>query len=124
MVEAHRSQKGKSAHRRGHWAEYIALIHLMLKGYYIIGFRLKTPEAEIDIVAVKKKRLALIEVKQRRSLDEAIEATTSTQQKRLWQAGLKLQERHPRLQSLDLNLDLYVLAPKTWPRHIKSAFEG
>ena len=104
-------------------AEYVALVHLMLKGYRILGFRLKMPQGEIDILAQKRKRLHLVEVKQRRNHEEAIETVSSIQQERLWQAGLALQEKKPRLRKLDLVIDLYTIAPGKWPRHQINAFE-
>jgi putative endonuclease len=118
-----RADRGAKAHKSGHIAEYIALIHLMLKGYRILGFRLKLPQGEIDILAHKGKRLAIIEVKQRRTHDEALVSVSPTQQARLWQAGLYLQSRTPRLKAFDLNIDLYTLAPGQWPRHQINAFE-
>jgi putative endonuclease len=118
-----RRLRGAQAHKRGHLAEYIALVHLMLKGYRILGFRLKMPQGEIDILAQKGTRLAMVEVKQRRSHEEAIETVSPIQQERLWQAGLALQEKKPRLRKLDLVIDLYTLAPGQWPRHQINAFE-
>ncbi|HTM80432.1 YraN family protein [Asticcacaulis sp.] len=118
-----RALRGAKAHKRGHLAEYIALAHLMLKGYRILGFRLKMPQGEIDILAQKSRRLHLVEVKQRRSHEEAIETVSSIQQERLWQAGLALQEKKPRLRKLDLVIDLYTIAPGQWPRHQINAFE-
>jgi len=118
-----RSERGRKAHRAGHLAEYIALIHLMLKGYRILGFRLKTPQGEIDILAQKGNRLAVVEVKSRRLHENALESVSTIQQDRLWQAGLMLQHRKPRLRGLDLGIDLYTLAPGQWPKHIIDAFE-
>lgn len=120
---ADRAARGAKAHKSGHLAEYIALVHLMLKGYRILGFRLKMPQGEIDILAQNGKRLHLVEVKQRRSHEEAIETVSSIQQERLWQAGLALQEKKPRLRKLDLVIDLYTIAPGQWPRHQINAFE-
>lgn len=117
-----RSVSGRKAHRRGHLSEYVALVHLMLKGYRILGFRLKTPEAEIDILATKGKRLAVVEVKQRRSVDEALYAAGSVQQERLRQAALKLLSRRETLRKYDLQIDLYVLPKRGWPRHIRNIF--
>lgn len=118
-----RAIRGARAHKYGHLVEYIALVHLMLKGYRILGFRLKMPQGEIDILAHKGKRLHLVEVKQRRSHEEALETVSAIQQERLWQAGLTLQEKKPRLRKLDLVIDLYTLAPGKWPRHQINAFE-
>lgn len=115
--------RGAKAHKRGHLAEYVALIHLMLKGYRILGFRLKMPQGEIDILAQKGARLHLVEVKQRRSQEEAVETVSAIQQERLWQAGLALLEKKPRLRKLDLVIDLYTIVPGQWPRHQINAFE-
>ncbi len=120
---ADRALRGTKAHKRGHLAEYIALVHLMLKGYRILGFRLKMPQGEIDILAQKGPRLHLVEVKQRRSHEEAFETVSSIQQERLWQAGLALQEKKPRLRKLDMVIDLYIVAPGRWPQHRINAFE-
>lgn len=118
-----RAATGFAARKRGHLLEYVALIHLMLKGYRILGFRLKTPRGEIDILAQKGQRLAVVEVKSRMTLEAAVESVSAIQQERLWQAGLALQARKPQLARLDLNIDLYTLVPCQWPRHAINAFE-
>ena len=122
-AKADRSERGRRARTNGHWAEYVALVHLMLKGYRILGFRLKLPQGEIDILAQRGRRLAVVEVKQRRTHEEAWESVSNLQQDRLWQSGLTLQSRHPALRALDLAIDLYTLAPGRWPRHRLNAFE-
>jgi putative endonuclease len=119
-----RAIRGQKAHKRGHLSEYIALIHLMLTGHRILGFRLKTPQGEIDILALRAKRLIVVEVKQRRTILEALEAVSAIQRERLWQAGLKLQAQRPNLSAFELGIDLYVIAPGKWPRHVRNAFEG
>lgn len=118
-----RQDRGRKARNRGRFAEYIALIHLMLKGYRILGFRLKTPQGEIDILARKGTRLVVVEVKQRQLHENAVESVSTVQQDRLWQAGLALQQSRPALRKLDLSIDLYTLAPGRWPRHSLNAFE-
>ena len=118
-----RRPRGLTARPSGRFAAYIALVHLMLKGYRILGFRLKLPQGEIDILARKGNRLAMVEVKQRQLHETAIESVSITQQDRLWQAGLSLQHSRPRWRDLDLCIDLYTLAPGRWPRHSLNAFE-
>ena len=120
---AARALRGKKARARGHRLEYVALLHLMLKGYRILGFRLPMPQGEIDILAQKGKRLAVVEVKARMDVDAAMTAVTPDQQDRLWQAGMALQAAHPQLGALELGIDLYTLCPGQWPRHTRDAFE-
>jgi putative endonuclease len=95
----------------------------MLKGYRILGFRLKLPQGEIDILAQRGKRLAVIEVKLRRTHEEAWESVSAVQQARLWQSALSLLDGRPQLKALDLGIDLYTLAPGRWPQHRINAFE-
>lgn len=118
-----RVETGRKARQSGRLAEYVALVHLLLKGYRILGFRLKLPQGEIDILAQKGRRLAMVEVKSRLTLEDARESVSEVQQYRLWQAGLALQTKRKALQALDLNIDLYTIAPGRWPLHAINAFE-
>ncbi|MCA1934231.1 MAG: YraN family protein [Asticcacaulis sp.] len=120
-LNAHKVERGQKAHKSGHLSEYIALVHLLLTGHRILGFRLKTPEGEIDILAQRGQRLAVIEVKQRRTVMEALTAVSPTQKYRLWQAGHQLQARRPQLAKLSLHVDLYVVTPRC-VRYVRDAF--
>ena len=62
------------AYRRGLFAETVAALLLRLKGYAIVARRYKTPVGEIDLVALKGKRLAFIEVKRRKTKEDAAAA--------------------------------------------------
>ena len=65
------SKKRVKAYRHGLFAETVAALLLRLEGHRIVARRYKTPVGEIDLVALKGKRLAFVEVKRRKSLDEA-----------------------------------------------------
>ena len=65
------SEKRVRAYRHGLLAETIAALLLRLKVHRIIARRYKTLDGEIDLVALKGKRLAFVEVKQRKTFDEA-----------------------------------------------------
>jgi Holliday junction resolvase-like predicted endonuclease len=65
------SEKRIGAYRRGRFAEAIAALLLRAKGHRILARRYKTPVGEIDLVALKGRRLAVVEVKQRRTIDDA-----------------------------------------------------
>ena len=60
-----------SAYRHGVFAETLAALLLRLKGYAIVARRYKTPVGEIDLVALKGRRLAFIEVKRRKTREDA-----------------------------------------------------
>lgn len=102
----------------------LAAIWLMLKGYRILGFRLKTPQAEIDLLAKRGSVLAVVEVKQRTSLQAALECVGYDQRDRLRRAGVSLAARRPGLKGASVRLDLLALAPGRLPRHIPDAWKG
>lgn len=114
-----RRLKGAAAYRQGHGAEWWAALWLMLKGYQILGFRLKTRAGEIDVLARRGQTLVVVEVKRRSTRDEAILALRPDQYTRLLQAGHGVLKGRPSLQGLQLRLDLIALAPRRWPRHLR-----
>jgi putative endonuclease len=94
----------------------------MAKGYRLLGFRLRTSQAEIDLLALKKGVVAVIEVKRRRTLGEAIEAVSYAQRRRLEAAVRAMGARRPDLADKPVRLDLIALAPGRLPRHIPDAW--
>jgi putative endonuclease len=119
-----RSARGAAARLSGRRGEVIAAIWLMAKGYRILGFRLKTPQAEIDLLAQRGGVLAVVEVKRRTSLLAALETVSFDQRERLRRAGANLAARRPGLQHAAVRLDLMALAPGKLPRHIPDAWKG
>ncbi|MFM8820848.1 MAG: YraN family protein [Phenylobacterium sp.] len=117
-----RRRLGALARTGGRRAEWIALVWLMLKGWRILGFRLKTPQAEIDILALRGAVLAVVEVKSRASLEAALEAVGADQRERLRRAGQALAARRPDLAGKAVRLDLVALAPGRRPRHLADAW--
>jgi len=114
-----RQKQGQRAYRQGHGAEWLAAVYLMLKGYQILAFRLKTKAGEIDILARKGQTLAVVEVKRRLNRDDALLAVHPDQYHRLLSAGLAVQRSRPSLLGMDLRIDLLALAPLRWPHHLK-----
>ncbi|MFN3512545.1 MAG: YraN family protein [Phenylobacterium sp.] len=123
-MNAARRARGAAARLAGRRAEAWAALWLMLKGYRILGFRLRTRLGEIDLLAVRGQVLAVVEVKQRRTLAEALETVTLEQRERLRRAGQAVAARRPRLQNLTVRLDLVALAPGRLPIHSPDAWKG
>jgi putative endonuclease len=121
MSEARRL-RGTAARLSGRKAELWAAALLMLKGYRILGFRLRTTAGEIDLVALRGKTLAIVEVKQRATIEAALEAVGFTQRERLRRAGRSLAARRRGLADAFVRLDLIALAPGRLPRHIVDAW--
>ncbi len=119
-----RTERGARARLAGRRAEAWAAAWLMVRGYRILGFRLKTPQAEIDVLAKRGDVLAVVEVKQRATIEAALEAVTYDQRERLRRAGTSLAARRPSLANCAVRLDLLALAPGRFPRHIPDAWKG
>jgi putative endonuclease len=123
-VSAARSARGAAARVSGRRGEVLAAVLLMLKGYRILGFRLKTPQAEIDILALRGGTLVAVEVKRRTNLPSALEAVSFDQRQRLRRAATNLAARRPSLAGAAVRLDLVALAPGRLPVHIPDAWKG
>jgi putative endonuclease len=123
-VSRTRTLRGTAARLSGRRGEVLATLLLMAKGYRILGFRLKTPQGEIDILALRGPILAVVEVKRRTSLLAALEAVTFEQRERLRRAGANLAARRPQLAGAAVRLDLVALAPGRFPVHIPDAWKG
>jgi Holliday junction resolvase-like predicted endonuclease len=93
------SEKRVRAYRHGLLAETVAALLLRLKGHRIIARHYKTPVGEIDLVALKGKRLAFVEVKQRKTFDEA---------------GWSLPTRARRRIAQDIRTSPATTSPSTW----------
>ena len=119
-----RAERGAEARRSGRRGEVWAAIWLMAKGYRILGFRLKTPQAEIDLLVQRGGVLAVVEVKRRASLAIALETVTFDQRDRLRRAGAGLLANRPSLRGHSLRLDLLALAPGRLPQHLPDAWKG
>jgi putative endonuclease len=117
-----RRARGAAARLSGRRAEVLAALWLMAKGYRILGFRLRTPHGEIDLVARRGRVLAAVEVKARTSLEAALEAVSLNQRQRLRRAIRALAARRRGLENAHVRLDLMALAPGRFPRHIPDAW--
>jgi putative endonuclease len=105
------------SHRLGHRSEWWAAALLMARGYQILGFRLKTRAGEIDILARRGKVLAVVEVKRRARLEDALTALGPDQYDRLLSAGRSVLRQRPGLAGHLLRIDVVALAPGRFPRH-------
>jgi putative endonuclease len=95
---------------------------LMAKGYRILGFRLATRQGEIDLLAVRGKVMAVVEVKRRATIEAALDCVSHDQRERLRRAGQAIAAQRHSLQGSVIRLDLIAMAPGRWPRHIPDAW--
>lgn len=104
-------------------AEKLAEIALMIKGFYILARRYKTPLGEIDLVVRRGRTLAFVEVKWRGTQKEAAEAIHAKNQMRVRNASALYLQKHPRYTNMNIRFDAMVLARGRWPKHIPHAWE-
>jgi len=112
------------AHRKGHRGEWFAALALTLKGYRVVARRYRTPLGEIDLIARKGDVVAIVEVKARRTLEEAMEAVAYTSQGRIDGAATLWLSRQKDYARLSLRYDLVAILPRRWPVHVENYFAG
>lgn len=108
--------------RSGRFAELLAAAALVAKGYRILGRNVKTRAGEIDIIAVRGKRLAFVEVKRRPTRDALEAAVSDRQAARIRNAADYWLTYRPRYHAYEQGFDLMLLLPRRWPRHIENGF--
>lgn len=109
--------------RRGRVSELLAAAVLCLKGYRIIDRRYRSRAGEIDLIAVRGRRLAFVEVKLRPTLAAAEMATTARQADRMARAAERWVWRHPGFRSHEIGLDVLLCAPWRFPQHRANALQ-
>lgn len=110
----------RARYRLGLRAEWIAALALRLAGYRILARRERTPLGEIDLIAVRGRRLAFIEVKRRATEEEAQASITAAQRERVRRAAGLWLARNARYQSHEIGFDIVFLAGRRWPRHLEN----
>ena len=112
------------AYRKGHWSERAAAVALVLKGYRIVARRHRTKLGEIDLIARKGDLVAIVEVKARRTLSEAMEAIGYESERRIEAAADLWLARQPDYARLSVRFDMVAVLPWRWPVHVENAFQG
>ena len=115
--------KRQRAERGGRRAEAIAALWLQLKGWKILGRRIRTPVGEVDLVARRGRTLAFVEVKARASEAEAALALDEWRLRRVAAAAEALAPRFAR-EGDDIRLDAMFIVPRRLPRHMTNVWHG
>lgn len=112
--------KAENFGRRG---EKAAAWWLRLQGWSILATRARTSRGEVDLVARRGRTLAFVEVKARGSeaaLDNAID---HARLRRVVAAAELLVPRYARPKD-DIRIDVILVAPWRWPRHLVNVWHG
>ena len=110
------------AERRGRKGEGFAAFWLWLHGWRIVARRVKTPRGEIDLIARRGRTVAFVEVKWRATAAERDLSIDAYRLRRVAAAVEAVAHRH--LNTADNpRIDVLLLAPGRWPRHIVNAWQ-
>jgi putative endonuclease len=113
----------RAAERRGRRGESLAILMLLLKGYRILGRRVRTRVGEIDLIARSPSGiLCFVEVKTREQDAAALEATRIPQQMRIGRAAELYVVQHPQLSRKGVRFDVVTVGPRSLPRHLCDAW--
>jgi putative endonuclease len=111
----------RTAEKRGRSSETLAALLLQLKGYRILGRRVRTKAGEIDLIAKSPRGvLCFVEVKARGQARAAAESVAPRQQQRIARAANLFVAGKPALARSAMRFDIVTVAPL--PRHIRDAW--
>ncbi len=118
----HRMARGIGANRQGHRAEDLAKALLHLKGYHLLATRYKTREGEIDLIVRRGDVIAMVEVKARATLAEAVEAVSPRQQRRIIAAAAQYRAEQEIGEDITVRFDIIAIAPPWDVVHLPNAW--
>jgi putative endonuclease len=94
-----------------------------LRGWRIVGERVKTPRGEIDLIARRGKTVAFVEVKMR---SRAVDLATAIDAYRLRRVAAAAEILLPRYgkNTEKMQIDVILVAPWRWPHHLQNVWHG
>jgi putative endonuclease len=110
------------ADRRGRRAEWFAAALLLAKGYSVLEQRVRHPAGEIDLIVLRGKVLAFVEVKARKSLADASSAVLPAQRTGIVRAATSWAASRPWAGRKQWRYDVVAVVPWRLPVHIKDAW--
>lgn len=118
-----RSTKHKRrSYKAGVWAEVVAMIYMMFKGYRLLERRYKCSAGEIDLILTRRNLVVFVEVKYRSKQEDAAFSILPKQQHRISRTALYWTARNSRKFRGDMRFDAILISPWRWPSHIQNAF--
>ena len=110
------------AELRGRKGEGFAAVWLRLHGWRVVARRVKTPRGEIDLIVRRGRTVAFVEVKWRATAAERDLSIDPWRLRRVAAAVEAVAHRHLR-KGDNPRIDVLLLAPGRWPRHIVNAWQ-
>ena len=110
----------------GKLAEFLSCGLLKTKGYQIVARNYKTGKGthagEIDIIAKKDNLLVFVEVKKRKTLENAAYAISETQKSRIKKGAEAFLALNPKFENYDMRFDAILIAFPLDFQHIENAW--
>lgn len=113
----------QAAERFGRWGEQRAAWWLRLHGWRILDQRVKLRVGEIDLIARRGRTTAFIEVKARATAAALDLAIDEYRLRRVAAAVNAVSHRYARPGD-DIRIDIILIAPRAWPRHLANVWHG
>lgn len=109
--------------KRGRRGEQLAAWFLRLKGWRIVGTRVKTPRGEVDLIARRGKSTDFFEVIAR---TQARDLATEIYAKRLPRVAAAAEILLPKYgkECENMQIDVIMVAPWRWPNHLPNVWHG
>lgn len=112
----------EKAEKFGRLAEARAALWLNLHGWWVLASRVKTPFGEIDLIARRGRTVAFVEVKARKNAADLDDAIDEYRLQRVAAAVEAVAHRYLRPRDT-ARIDVLLLAPRRFPRHIVNAWQ-
>ncbi|MBU6234825.1 MAG: YraN family protein [Alphaproteobacteria bacterium] len=110
-------------YKDGQAAEVKAMLYLLLKGYWPLARRFKTPVGEIDIITRRGRTLVFVEVKKRANHDTAAASIGPENAARVRRAAEWWLKSHTAVaDKCDIRFDAVTVADYCHIKHIPNAF--
>ncbi|AKM06971.1 YraN family protein [Pelagerythrobacter marensis] len=114
--------KRQFAERQGRVGEARAALWLQMQGWRILDRRRKTPVGEIDLICRRRNVVAFVEVKWRKAAAELDHAIDEYRLGRVAAAVESVAHEYAD-GGEDIRIDVLLLAPGSFPRHIVNAWQ-
>lgn len=114
--------KRERAEKQGRAGEGRAALWLQMKGWQVLARRRKTPLGEIDLIVKRGRVVAFVEVKWRAAASELDHAIDEYRLSRV-AAAVEAVAHEYAADGEDIRIDVLLLAPGTFPRHIVNAWQ-
>ncbi len=113
-------------YRKGHFAEKLAAMYLLMKGYWPLAFNYSggkgTHAGEIDLIVRRGKTIVFVEVKQRTDLVNAAYAIQPSQQERIRRNAEAFLSRCRNAKNYSIRFDAILISYPLSIKHLPNVF--